>query len=59
VAAARELRDRWLERVNAGEHVLAGGGKYDVSRALAAPSSASPSSSTLLMNRPAALLPAA
>jgi hypothetical protein len=33
VAAARELRDRWLERVNGGE-VLVGGGKYEVGRAL-------------------------
>ena len=33
VAAARELRDRWLERVNAGQDALPGG-KYDVSRAL-------------------------
>ena len=37
VAAARELRDRWLEQVNApgGENLLAGCGKYDVSRAIA------------------------
>jgi hypothetical protein len=36
VAAARELRDRWLEQVNApgGENLLVGAGKYDVSRAL-------------------------
>jgi N-acetylglutamate synthase-like GNAT family acetyltransferase len=54
VAAARELRDRWLERVNAGEHVLARDGKYDVSRALVAPSLSTP-----VVNRPAALLPAA
>src|SRR5687767_3718200 len=32
VAAARELRDRWLERVNADASALAGEGKYDVSR---------------------------
>jgi hypothetical protein len=34
VAAARELRDRWLERVNldGGERLLPGGGKYDVTR---------------------------
>jgi hypothetical protein len=31
VAAARELRDRWLERVNAVPRLSAG--KYDVSRA--------------------------
>ena len=34
VAAARELRDRWLEHVNAGETNLIGVGKYEVSRAL-------------------------
>jgi N-acetylglutamate synthase-like GNAT family acetyltransferase len=34
VAAARELRDRWLEHVNAGEMLLESAGKYDVSRAL-------------------------
>ena len=32
VAAARELRDRWLEQVNAGAYVLEDAGKYDVSR---------------------------
>ena len=32
VAAARELRDRWLEEVNAGAAMLVGNGKYDVSR---------------------------
>jgi hypothetical protein len=53
VAAARELRDRWLERVNAGEHLLAGDGKYDVSRALVA------RSATALVDRPVAMLPAA
>jgi hypothetical protein len=31
VAAARELRDRWLEQMNAGEFVLADG-RYDVAR---------------------------
>ncbi|HZN65505.1 MAG TPA: hypothetical protein VFB66_09400, partial [Tepidisphaeraceae bacterium] len=35
VAAARELRDRWLERVNAVEVVS--GGKYDVGRSLPTP----------------------
>jgi hypothetical protein len=35
VAAARELRDRWLEEVNAGAAMLVGNGKYDVSRELA------------------------
>ena len=37
VAAARELRDRWLEEVNAGRFLPASNGKYDVSKALAAP----------------------
>jgi hypothetical protein len=32
VAAARKLRDRWLERVNADASALMGEGKYDVSR---------------------------
>jgi len=36
VAAARELRDRWLEEVNAGRRLPASGGKYDVSRSPAA-----------------------
>jgi hypothetical protein len=35
VAAARELRDRWLEHVNATP--LIGQGKYEVSRAIAGP----------------------
>jgi hypothetical protein len=34
VAAARELRDRWLERVNAEPSALPSEGKYDVSRQL-------------------------
>jgi hypothetical protein len=34
VAAARELRDRWLERANADPSALLSAGKYDVSRAL-------------------------
>lgn len=37
VAAARELRDRWLERVNANPQAIASGGKYDLTKALAAP----------------------
>src|SRR5688500_541127 len=32
VAAARELRDRFLEHVNADPSALLGDGKYDVSR---------------------------
>jgi hypothetical protein len=34
VAAARELKDRWLEHVNAGELLIEGAGKYDVTRVL-------------------------
>lgn len=34
IAAARELRDRYLEEVNSGRVLLDGAGKYDVSRAL-------------------------
>ncbi|HEV2295602.1 MAG TPA: hypothetical protein VGR35_17265, partial [Tepidisphaeraceae bacterium] len=45
--AARELRDRYLEhvngeRVNEAPHALASSGKYDVSRALAAPAVMAP-----------------
>ena len=38
VAAARELRDRWLEPVNADPSLLVAQGKYDVAKALASPS---------------------
>jgi len=34
VAAARELRDRWLEEVNGGRFLPVVCGKYDVSRQL-------------------------
>jgi GNAT superfamily N-acetyltransferase len=34
IRAARELRDRWLERVNDNPAMLAGNARYDVSRAL-------------------------
>jgi hypothetical protein len=34
VAAARELKDRWLEQVNAGQYVFEDAGKYDVARTL-------------------------
>jgi hypothetical protein len=34
VAAARELRDRWLERVNADPSLLPSSGKYDIARGL-------------------------
>jgi hypothetical protein len=37
VAAARELRDRWLEQVNADPSSLLSDGKYDVNRALESP----------------------
>jgi len=39
VAAARELRDRYLEQVNTGRMLPAANGKYDVSRQLEAPPS--------------------
>jgi len=35
-AAAREFRDRYLDEVNSGRHVLEAQGKYDVSRHLEA-----------------------
>ena len=34
VAAARELKDRWLEQVNSGMYLPMGNGKYEVSRTL-------------------------
>jgi len=34
---ARELRDRWLEKVNSDRSVLSSNGKYEVSRSLVAP----------------------
>jgi hypothetical protein len=37
VAAARELRDRWLERVNSDPLALPSHGKYEVSKELSAP----------------------
>jgi hypothetical protein len=37
VAAARELRDRWLEEVEANPLVLTANGKYDVCRQIAGP----------------------
>ena len=41
IAAARELRDRWLEQVNAHDgRAIAAEGKYDVARALPAPAPA-------------------
>ena len=36
VAAARELKDRWLEQVNAGLYLPQSNGKYEVSRAIEA-----------------------
>jgi hypothetical protein len=35
IAAARELRDRWLEKVNDDPSILSANGKYDVTRQLA------------------------
>jgi hypothetical protein len=49
IAAARELRDRWLEQVNAGELLLPESGKYEVSRAALA---------TAVADRASARLPA-
>jgi hypothetical protein len=40
VAAARELRDRWLEKVNEDPSILLSTGKYEVTRQLTAPSKA-------------------
>ncbi len=49
IAAARELRDRWMEEVNAGRYLPETNGKYAVSRLIEAPNEA----------RPTLLLPAA
>jgi hypothetical protein len=43
VAAARELRDRWLEHVNSGQALLESSGKYDLTRALGQSRQKSPS----------------
>jgi hypothetical protein len=51
VAAARELRDRYLEHVNGGELELASRGKYDVACGQLAKE---PRKTRLLMNRRAA-----
>jgi GNAT superfamily N-acetyltransferase len=65
VSAARELRDRWLEHVNAGEMLLEGAGKYDVSKTLPAMSSVESSAVEgtralpAMPERPTLLLPAA
>ena len=56
VAAARELRDRWLERVNASPMVTQG--KYDVSRSIDATASIGVNTKALSFE-PANLLPAA
>jgi hypothetical protein len=49
VAAARELRDRWLEHVNRNPAALVSEGKYQVSRMLAAPEPHEPARSPQLM----------
>jgi hypothetical protein len=57
VAAARELRDRWLEQVNAGAIVPQVQGRYDVGRAIEG--KAIPMPASLIQTRPAPALPAA
>jgi hypothetical protein len=52
VAAARELRDRWLEQINADPSGLLSAGKYNVSRAL--PADAAPMRTTLRLPPPQA-----
>ena len=57
VAAARELRDRWLEHVNAGGATLPSRGKYDVAlpvEVIDAPPLALPRDVTPLLPAPAA-----
>ncbi len=53
VAAARELRDRWLEQVNTHGDALLPQGKYDVSRQLEG-EVIHPKQLPLLIERPAA-----
>lgn len=48
IAAARELRDRWLEKVNSGQYLPEATGKYEISRV-----------PTAITQRAVALLPAA
>jgi hypothetical protein len=36
VAAARELKDRWLEEINSGRYLPMANGKYDLARTLIA-----------------------
>jgi hypothetical protein len=36
VAAARELKDRWLEEINSGRYLPMGNGKYEISRQIEA-----------------------
>ena len=50
VAAARELRDRYLDEVNSGRCLLEGSGKYDVSRQLTAAPSSEPVAAPHLLN---------
>jgi GNAT superfamily N-acetyltransferase len=54
VAAARELRDRWLEEVNSGRFLAANGGKYDVGRAL---SDGASTTTTMPTSKPALIPP--
>ena len=42
MAAARDLRDRYLDEVNSGRVLLEGASKYDVSRQLAPTAAAEP-----------------
>ena len=35
IAAARELRDRWMEEINAGRYLPEANGKYEVARQIA------------------------
>jgi hypothetical protein len=54
IAAARELRDRWLEKVNENPSLLLPSGKYDVSRALVEPAHAMQIGPALPLSLPAA-----
>jgi len=54
VAKARELRDRWLERVNADPSALLASGKYEVCKELTAPPAPPPSQQMLQLPQPVA-----
>jgi hypothetical protein len=49
IAAARELRDRWLEQVNAGQYDLPSAAKYDLARLPSPPCRQGPEETTPML----------